>query len=196
MAVRDSWIRIEAWLTEHARYVLESLNPGAKAADVQAAGAELGVERLPEDFVQSWQIHDGQNWKDRPQLIAGKSGSYALMPLRWVVEHWQTWSELASSGVFDDVRGKARGPVRPVWWNRKWLPLAVNGVGDLVCLDLDPPRRGKLGQVIEVLHEEEDRTVLAASFGAWLDGFATDLEMKKYVPTHEQFHGLVFVRDL
>jgi cell wall assembly regulator SMI1 len=72
----------------------------------------------------------------------------------------------------------------------------VNGVGDLVCLDLNPPKGGAVGQVIEVLHEDGDRTVLAASLAAWLDGFATDLESKKYLAKHELFNGLVHVRDL
>jgi cell wall assembly regulator SMI1 len=192
MIIRDSWARIEAWLAAWAPYVLASLNPGASPEAVQSAEAALGVDRLPEDFVQSWLIHDGQNWNDRPQLILG----YSLMPLRRIVELRADWQDLAASGAFDEVRAVARGPVRPEWWNGHWVPIGVNGVGDMVCLDLDPPSGGAFGQVIEVLHEEELRTVLARSLGAWLDEFVLQLENEGYLPSYESFYGLVHVRDL
>ena len=121
------------------------------------------------------------------------------MPLQWVVAHWESWTGLASSGTFDGIHGAPRGPVRADWWNRRWVPIGVNGVGDMVCLDLDPPEGGTVGQVIEVLHEDGDRTVLAPSLSAWLDGFAYDLETEAYNAydaTHDRYFGLVHVRDL
>jgi len=199
MPVRDSWARIEAWLAEHARFVLDSLNPGASPADIKVAAAALGVEGLPDDFVRSWLIHDGQDWRTCPPLVAGWLGSYSLLPLKKVVGRWETLTGLLSSGTFDEVRGKPRGPVRADWWNQRWVPIAANASGDLVCLDLDPPPGGAAGQVIEYLHDDRDRTVLAASLGAWLGEFATDLEVGRYNvydETHGRYFGLVHVRDL
>lgn len=199
MPVADAWTRIEAWLAEHARFVLETLSPGAGQEAIRETEATLAIGPLPDDFVQSWQIHDGQTWRNRPPLVAGAHGSYSLLPLRRVVEHWEAWTELLSSGAFAGVRGTPRGPVRAKWWNRRWIPIGVNGVGDLICLDLDPPKKGTVGQVIEVLHEEGDRTVLAASLGGWLDRFATDLEAEMYEAHdvgHDRYFGLVHARDL
>lgn len=194
MTVRESWEKIEAWLAAHADGVRASLNPGASEAAIRRAEAALGVG-LPDDFVQAWSVHDGQNWKARPQLIAGGSGSYPLAPLDRALELWETWTELLGSGSFDGAKAVAKGPVRAAWWNRRWFPVGVNGVGDLVCLDLDPPKRGKVGQVIEVLHEESERTVLAKSLGDWLAKFAADLEGGKYVTDHPDYNGLVHARD-
>lgn len=195
MVVRASWTRIETWLAEHAADILDSLNPGATQEAISDAETTLGMGSLPTDFVQSWMIHDGQNWEHRPQLVAGSFGTYALMPLPHILEHWVTWTELLSSGTFEEVQAVPTGPVRADWWNERWVPIGVNAVGDMVCLDLDPPPNGTLGQVIEVLHDEENRVVLAKGVAAWLDDFATELEIEMYEAGHDQFSGLVHIRD-
>ena len=79
------------------------------------------------------------------------------------------------------------------------MPVAGNGCGDLICLDLDPPAGGAVGQVIEFLHADEDRTVLAPSLGAWLEGFAAGLEAGEYRvldAAGDRDRGLFHVRDL
>ena len=114
------------------------------------------------------------------------------MDITWLPDAQHRERRLAV-GEFDGVKGTPRGRVRADWWNRRWVPVGVNGVGDLICLDLDPPRGGKVGQVIEVLHEDGDRTVLAPSLGAWLEQFAADLEAGAYESDPEPPHGLVRV---
>ncbi len=54
------------------------------------------------------------------------------------------------------------------WWNLGWLPLAANGAGDLLCIDLNPAKGGCRGQVIGVSHESAERPRLAKSLGEWL----------------------------
>jgi cell wall assembly regulator SMI1 len=198
VAVRDSWRRIEAWLAEHARFVLDTLNPGTTEAAIQGLETALRVGPLPDGFVQSWRIHDGQHWKTCLPLIAGWLGSYSILPLGRIESRYDSASVLLS-GEFDSLRGAPRGPVRPDWWNPRWVPVAGNASGDAICLDLDPPPGGAVGQVIEFLHDEKDRTVLAPSLDAWLEEFATGLEdgeYKVFDATHGRYHGLVHVRDL
>lgn len=199
VAIRESWVRVDAWLSEHACFVLDTLNPGATPEAVRAAQGELGAPALPDDFVQSWLLHNGQRWNTRLPLVAGSLGSYALLPLDQVTSHWQTWTDLLGDFKAQGVRGVPRGPVRANWWNKLWVPVGVNGSGDMICLDLDPPKRGTVGQVIEILHEDGDRTVLAPSLGAWLERFAADLEAGRYRAfdaTHDRYYGLVHTRDL
>ena len=198
MAVRDSWRRVEAWLAEHARFVLDTLNPGATAEAIRALEAALRVGPLPGDFVQSWLLHDGQHWKTGLPLIAGWLGSYSLLSSDRIDSRHSSASVLLS-GEFATLRGRPRGPVRPDWWNPRWVPVAGNGCGDLICLDLDPPPGGAVGQVIEFLHAAEDRTVLAPSLGAWLEGFAAGLEAGEYRvldAAGDRDRGLFHVRDL
>jgi cell wall assembly regulator SMI1 len=198
VGVRDPWRRIEAWLAERARFVLDTLNPGTTVEAIQAIETSLRVGPLPDDFVQSWRIHDGQHWNTSLPLIAGWLGSYSLLSLDRIESRYDSASVLLSE-EFNTLRGTPHGLVRPDWWNPRWVPVAGNASGDAICLDLDPPPGGVVGQVIEFLHDEKDRTVLAPSLGAWLEEFATELEggeYKVFDATHDRYHGLVHVRDL
>jgi cell wall assembly regulator SMI1 len=198
VAVRDSWRRVEAWLAEHARFVLDTLNPGATAEAIRALEAALRVGPLPDDFVRSWRAHDGQDWDTGLPLIAGWLGSYSLLSSDQIESRYDSASVLLSE-EFAALRGAPRGPVRPDWWNPRWVPVAGNGCGDLICLDLDPPPGGAVGQVIEFLHADQDRTVLAPSLGAWLEGFAAGLEAGEYRvldAAGDRDRGLFHVRDL
>lgn len=72
---------------------------------------------------------------------------------------WETNCELMSAGDLDNPEvGDPR--VKSVAWSKKWIPIAANGAGDLICVDLDPTRKGNKGQVIYVNHEGEGRTVV------------------------------------
>jgi len=72
------------------------------------------------------------------------------------------------------------GPVRPVWWSEQWIPFAYDGVGDLQCIDLDPPEGGKVGQVVTYWHDRGEREHVADSLNEWLAHLADDLEAGKY----------------
>jgi cell wall assembly regulator SMI1 len=68
---------------------------------------------------------------------------------------------------FEDVE-----PVGPVkgefWWNPLWIPIATNGGGDDICIDLDPAEGGKVGQIITFWHDWELREVILDSLEEWL----------------------------
>ena len=58
--MRDIWIRIETWLAENARSVLESLNEGATDQEIGDTEAFLGIT-FPEDMRALFRIHNGQS---------------------------------------------------------------------------------------------------------------------------------------
>ena len=58
--ITELWARLEAWGTEPAPNMLEDLNKGASDAQVAELQAALARE-LPEPFLQSLRVHDGES---------------------------------------------------------------------------------------------------------------------------------------
>ncbi len=172
--MHDVWSRIESWLESNAPEVLRDLQPPASADAIRGAEQELRVE-LPADVVASYEVHDGQRGAAEP-LIDG----WAPLRIESVVKHWTTLGELLDKGDFGDNEADARGPVKPLWWCQRWVPLLHNESGDYRCADLDPADGGQPGQIVTFLHAAPDREVVADSFGALLERFADDLEAGVY----------------
>jgi cell wall assembly regulator SMI1 len=71
------------------------------------------------------------------------------------------------------VHDGARGGSAPLFGD-------YNSSGDFLCLDLDPARPGKPGQIVSFLRADPARELVARDFKSWLSGFAKDLEAGKY----------------
>ena len=163
MSIKGIWERIEAWLQENAPEILDTLIEGATSDDLQEIEAEMGM-RLPDDVRVCWGIHNGTFG----QFIDG----WSLHNLDEMVQRRQRMM-----GLFRDDEQ---------WWNPKWIPLASDGSGDMICLDLAPvsfydapSSQGQVGQIFLFWHDDVDRW-LAPSFQDLLAVFANHLEDGKY----------------
>jgi cell wall assembly regulator SMI1 len=161
-----AWRRIEAWLEAQQEGLSARLAPGAREEDLAAAESKMGV-RLPEDVRETLLRHDGE--REHLGLFLG----WMLMSLPYVLREWafERWVERAP---------RARGPVKPVSWSPRWIPLLANGAGDFVCVDLDPPEEGTPGQLITVHHDDPERIRMTRSLTSWLLRFADRLESGEY----------------
>jgi cell wall assembly regulator SMI1 len=172
--MKDIWRRIVASLAKvvpEDELVLEFL-PGATEAEVAEAESRMGL-RLPDDVRESYKVHNGM----------GDLGAFyenqRLNVLDEVVSAWHLMCNLVEA--FEEFTPEPPpGPVKRVWANSKWVPLTESGGGQQVCIDLDPPEGGMLGQAIEFCHETGPIRVLAASWRDFLSQFADDLEAGKY----------------
>jgi cell wall assembly regulator SMI1 len=107
---------------------------------------------------------------------------------QWETPHWMQWSFWSGLTIrqmleqrkntlecfeddFDEGIDPDRG-VRAKWFHDKWLPIADNGGGDLLCIDLDPANGGRVGQIVEFRHADADRKRVARN----LIEFLTHLE--------------------
>jgi cell wall assembly regulator SMI1 len=163
--VQELWDRLESRLADIEPDVLRDLLPGVTDYEIRSAEELMGV-RLPEDAEESYKIHDGQGG-DGPPLIMGE---WQLLSLEDMTHQWKLMKDLSDTGVFMEAQGSPEGPVRPDWWNTKWIPVAYNGAGDLQCLDMDPAAGGDSGQLITFWHMNPNREVIADSFRTWLQG--------------------------
>ncbi|MDG0026541.1 SMI1/KNR4 family protein [Trinickia sp. Y13] len=160
--VTQSWAHLEAWLQAQPRAIPGGFNAGASDDDIKILEGALGV-KLPQDFVESLKRHNGQ--ADQGGVcFEGES----LLDIQGILSEWTTWRELVVEGEFDGMTSDPDAGVKDDWYNLKWIPLTRNGMGDGLCIDLDPAPGGTVGQVIRMLHDDDRRERVAASFTQWL----------------------------
>jgi cell wall assembly regulator SMI1 len=194
MAVNNAWERIEAWLAVHARVVRKSLRPSAREGELEKLQSKLGLG-LPADFAESARRHDGQKSDAEHGLFPlsddalGAMPSCRLLRLTEIRDAWAMMKELHDIGEFAGRKSEPARGVRHDWWHPGWVPIADNGGGDFLCLDLAPGKGGTAGQVIVFFHDLEDRPRLAKSVAAWLGALARGFESGKYVLDDED--GLI-----
>lgn len=172
--MKETWDRIERWFAENAPQFRIRLLPGVSVAEIEALEADLSV-RLPESFRASLLIHNGQHGLAKPLVEEWQLASVAD-----IRREWGLMQDIYDRGTFIDTAVKAIGAVQPVWWLPQWIPIAYNGAGDLLCLDMAPALGGKVGQIVTFWHTQETRRVVAPDFGEWLATFADDLWAGKY----------------
>lgn len=52
------------------------------------------------------------------------------------------------NNLVERVDGEPSTQMKNIWWSKKWIPIAADGGGNLLCIDLDPGSNGILGQII------------------------------------------------
>ncbi len=104
----------------------------------------------------------------------------SLFTLDALVSAWKTTTDFHADGTLDDDDiTSVAGPVKPVWWNRRWVPLFDDGAGNSLCVDLDPDEGGGAGQIVQYWHDDTSRTVEAPDFKSVLASVMNELESGK-----------------
>jgi len=132
---------------------------------------------LPDDFKESVRVHDGGGWSE-----PCRHGE--LLSLEGILDQWKMYSDWQAKGEYstgdDWMPRDVKGPIKPVFWNKRRIYVTDNS-GDHLTLDLDPPAGGSYGQVLDHCHEVGPREVLARGWGEFLKILVEDLESGKYV---------------
>ncbi len=202
--MRDLWNRLKRWLEQNVPDILTTLNPGASLQEIEAIQTILGIA-LPDDYVASCLIHNGQN-RESPSLIpSGMRGSIGgtLLSLgvtddssfNTVLGEWTMMKQIYDTDPNIPGGGRLDKTVKDRWWIPSWIPIASDGCGDYDCLDLDPGEDGRWGQVIGFVHDDYDyRVVQAPSFRAWFEQLVQGLEQGSIVNDEE--YGLISTEQL
>jgi cell wall assembly regulator SMI1 len=169
--MEEIWQRIENWMKENQPDLLSELNPGAKEEQITTLEKKLKI-KFPEYFRRSAMIHDGQ-------IKHQSSLEWEILSLYRIEEEWNIWKDLLDSGEFADFKSEPEHGIKDDWWNERWIPIAADGEGNNLCLDLDPAPGGVYGQVITFWHDSGERTVEARSYRDWLGELAAKLETGK-----------------
>jgi len=172
MTIEDRWWR---WVDR-----LEAQGWGARAMlrppageDVVAAASE-GVGPFPDELAALYRLADGQiASRDARGMTTNLFPGHEFLSLAGARRAWQGWADIRATHRpedFDDmitVRGD--DPVHRSYTRAGWWPLAEDGGGNHLVVDLDPAPGGTVGQVIVAGPDEDERRVLAPGVGAYLD---------------------------
>lgn len=162
--MKQKWERLETWLKVYDPDLLVDLNPPAREANIQDLEQVIGA-KLPAGFVACLKVHDGQKGMASSLFTVGR-----YLSLEDILSEWAVWRALFDQGEFDDRFSEPDPEIKDGWWRLGWIPFVSNGFGDHLCLDLDPAPSGRIGQIIEVLHDFESRRVVSSNFDEWFAG--------------------------
>jgi cell wall assembly regulator SMI1 len=178
--IKTAWKRLKRWSTANLPQKGEDC-PSASDEQLREFEAAIGA-KLPTDVRQSYRIYDGQ--------CAGRGIIYglAVVSLSESLGHWQSWVEGYEMNLKDGTAADLDsgcssfpdGHVRPVYFDKAWIPLTYDSGGNHIAVDLNPGPKGTRGQVIVFGRNDEFHPVLALSWGQFLTDLADELEAENY----------------
>jgi cell wall assembly regulator SMI1 len=175
--VPDYWSHIEWWLSAKAPSAVPLLPPGAAVAAFAQAEETLGYA-MPNELKEFLAVHDGSG-----NLWLHDHGEF--MSLDRMLAAWDQEFDLWGDGNNDEW-ATPQGPIKKKWFSRRWLPVLDSRTGDYVCIDLDPPKGGRRGQIITWRHDNGPTEVIAPSFRTLLSEFVAELVTGLYTPALDQ----------
>ncbi|UBV45171.1 SMI1/KNR4 family protein (plasmid) [Deinococcus taeanensis] len=145
-------------LTSHAPPLAAPLRGPAPPADVETLQRQLNVP-LPPAVRDMYATADGQDG-----IVPGVLFGLTWLPARRAAQEHATWMDLAQADA--SLSSDPTGAIEAVTFHRGWLPLATDGGGNGLAVDLAPGETGTSGQVITYGPDETTRLVVAPSVSA------------------------------
>ena len=191
--MEEIWARIRTWIEANAPQLLEVMNPGASEMQIIELERVLSIQ-LPDDVKTLYRLCNGQS-----SFNYGIINGTEFLSLERIQDEWSIWKNLLDAGELvdeNDVEGSRVAPeIRKTWWSPKWIPLTYNGSGDHDCLDLDPTEIGRIGQIIRMWHDDDERKMVASDIKTWLQQYVKRLESGQLV-FREDYNGIVNIDDI
>jgi cell wall assembly regulator SMI1 len=162
----------QAWLTNYAPDV--TFRPPAKPSSLDHFSAISEVE-IPHQLRQILLVADGET-----HASAGVIGNWRLMPIAEIQAAWGLLTKLAEKGAFGTNEPKASPYIRNLWWHPGWVPFVSSGTGYYYCIDTDPIKPERKGQVVLFLQGRPERPLVAANLSLWFERILKDLKSGIY----------------
>lgn len=145
------------------------LNPPASSAEIEALETAIGYA-LPEELKALYRISNGQQ---DPYRVEPKEGQYAVnlfghydfLSIDQALSSYQFQLDLREElGTDLDTYITVREGdfVDRVNWQKGWFPIAGSDANQ-IAVDLNPPRGGTYGQLVNIGPDDDERAVLATS---------------------------------
>ena len=170
----DAWTRLETALEPLVPALPDDLAPPASDASLDALEARAGLDARAA-LSALYGRHDGQTG-GAPGLFVG----LRFLPATEAADEWTRWTDM----IRDDpslladitVTSQPGGAVQPVYFSDAWIPIAADGAGNGLAVDLAPGPDGTAGQIISFGADEPVRTVVAPSAAALIAWLADAVE--------------------
>lgn len=173
--IKSAWDKVLDWLDTNNPAVANDFRKpldgqeGKKLVDIEKEG---GFE-IPEPLKFFVSLHHGQKDGDTSGLIFGSQ----LLGENEIYNEWNVWLNLLdlNEQFGPDMSSFPENAIKPTYANKLWIPLATDGSGNYIGMDLDPGEEGNVGQVITYGRDEDEKKLVADSLAEFLELFARQL---------------------
>ena len=173
--MQELWGKMVAICNSRGGFNLLELNSGATAEEIALLELHTGLE-LPLSFKNFLSVHNGQETGSGHGLFFG----IRLLPVKEIMRQWDTWVTLENEGLNEDLADSMEsspdGVIKPLYLNRKWLPITHDHGGNHIGIDFDPDVKGKMHQIISFGRDEDTKKLKADSFEEFIGKFIGHLE--------------------
>lgn len=192
--MNDLLERLQSCIESRFPTMAANLNPGASEAGIDAFERALG-RSLPASVRALYRWHDGS---------AGAGGHYVLglffglpfLSLDDALRHWKRETDMLDECTAEQLAAYAAvytclppGTICQGVASRDWIPLADDGGGAYLGVDLDPDAAGSAGQVISFGCREFTRVQAGASLEQFLESLLGLYENGEYELVDEYDDG-------
>lgn len=156
------WKEIKEILSSRGCIDKVMLNRGATVSELDALEVHLGVT-LPTELKEFLSIHNGQ--KDE---CAGLVFGQRLLSTNSIRRCWDDWRNIDETEMNKDcaslMDSNPKGYIKPMYTNKKWIPISYDWSGNHIGLDYDPDEKGKQGQIITFGRDTDTKHLIASNF--------------------------------
>jgi cell wall assembly regulator SMI1 len=155
--IKDLWKILEDLLKKECPEELTDLNPPVTTSEISEVEKYIGVH-LPDQYKELLKIHNGQKYN---MVFLG----YDFITVQEIPGQWSSYQDVEDT---ESPNNKQDSRIKKIWFNKKWIPFLTTGTGDCLCFDMDPASGGKVGQIILMYHDYENRSYIADDLEAFM----------------------------
>ncbi len=138
-----------------------SLRGGASAEDIAKLESCFGTI-IPEAYIDFLKCHNGE--AEEIGLFLG----FVVFGVDQIIHEHQLSKKMYRKSIAS-ISSFPQNKIKEDCYNPLWLPMATDGGGNFIALDLNPAQDGDYGQVISYGRDEQTMYVLATNFEDWLE---------------------------
>lgn len=166
------WQEIETILLEKKCLDAFKLNAGASQDEIASLEKHIGLQ-LPSALKEFLAVHNGQDQG------FGLFFGLQFLSTSGIRTNWDNWLSLENDGLNEELQdsmtSKPDGFIKPLYLNRKWVPLTHDFGGNHIGIDYDPDIKGTSGQIIAFGRDDDEKKLKAKTFEEFLSKFSQQL---------------------
>ncbi len=166
------WQEIETILIEKNCLDAFKLNAGATEGEIAALEKHINLQ-LPGTLRELLAVHDGQDQG------FGLFFGLHFLSINGIRANWDNWISIENDGLNEELKdsmsSRPEGVIKPLYQNRKWIPITHDFGGNHIGIDFDPDTKGSPGQVIAFGRDDDEKRLIATTFEGFLLRFTQQL---------------------
>ncbi len=169
---KQIWEKILTEIKTISPKTYNSLNTSASEEDINLLENVLDI-KLPVEFKNYLRVCNGQQQRNSVFFVSCN----CLLSIKEIISDWQKMNDLfLNENRLENIE---ENKIKPLYWNKKWIPFACFNGNNRLILDLDAGKKGKNGQIFELypgVDLEDDECVVANSFKEFSQKILESLE--------------------